>query len=304
MGLFVMQLALVLALICGIGFWFRRFFSVLIYQHLSPQTFQLVIHYFGLMMSVGLLFVLANVLAQLLNAHQRYFWAESRNLIMSALVVIFIVWRPSILGHSSLYLGYSFGILIAAVILGWVCIQQGYIQFSLHLNRADWQDTWAFWHRVISLLGIGICYTLPFAISQRVLTGFGPQIISAYDYSLRLFAFISVLIVPVILNPYYVKVSHQARDRQFAFRLSLKIILIFALMSAIGFLALLTIGKPLLKLVLVHGAFTLTAFHLSYGFLVAQMGLLFIQSISIMADYVLLSFGHIKAHVVSGIALS
>ena len=149
------------------------------------------------------------VFAQFFNANDDYLNAEIKSGFLSLGVILFLVFQWSIFGVDPLIFGHVVGIGMAFGYMLIQMIRKKLMMISFQYVTWEMVREWRQWFighflnvSLVRLVMIGIPI-----LTQFYLAMFGPQIISANDYSLRLFQLVLVVAFIPLVTPFYTLLS-------------------------------------------------------------------------------------------------
>jgi hypothetical protein len=278
-----------------------------LYPNLAPESILFGLKGLSLMTVYAVLFLFSNALSQILYATHRYGMAEVRQVIFGLFVISFVIGGWSFAGIHPLLGGYLWGIVAVNVYLLAVMVHARlFASVTRRRYRRIRGILTRFWRKFISLIGVSVLSTLPDYWVQYQLGTFGPQILSAHDFGNRFYLFVSNLVVPALLTPYYTKISHLAAIGQFPLRLSIRLAVGLLLLGAGLAIGLALLGTVSQTRYLMAGQFTEASFTLTRLFFLAYLLGFGVAAVSLQLTYVALAFNlhhiYVANIIVSGIA--
>lgn len=235
----------------------------LIYHGLSPDAFRIAESVFIWMEIYAFLMLVATILSQFLNARHHYWIAESRNVILSVVVIGSVFLHRSLWGIHPLIWGSVLGMAVGTLFLFVMVIRYRLLtwpDFGLLVDIRPWMG------KFMLLNGVTAFCLGPAFMTQFQLARLGSQMISAHDFAYRIYTLIFGMVVPIILTPYFTYLSQESMRNQFSLSRFYKIMGGFIGLGICMWIGLI-IFQPLVKLILIHGAFDDQSFHIFTRFL-------------------------------------
>ncbi len=272
-----------------------------VYSGMLPPSFSVLSTYFFVMMLYTILFLYATFFSQILNAAGYYGLSECRNILFSGVSLGFMVGKVTLFGLHPLVGGYLGG--VAAMTTYMVAVVAYYRLGTIRMTVSEFKDIWktsgVFWIKFGGVSAVGSCSILPAIVVQQRLTALGPQVLSAHDYALRCFGLISALFAPVVLTPVYTKIANLAAAKQVAWRFLKRVALFIVIGSLVIAVGIFLVGRPLLALFFLRGAFDRQSLDLTFSLLAAYSWTLGIFSLNLLLEYLVLAYGLNKTYLIS-----
>ena len=173
----------------------------------------------------GLVFVNLQLVMQLLSqffyAKNAYWNAELKSFILSIIIIGFVIFDWQFLAVDPLIMGHVVGVIIVTLVM-FIQLIRKKLLFLNQLN--NWNRTklklWGQWllHHLIPIFFVFSLSIVSLFCIQYVMSSFGPSILSANDYALRLYGLLILLIFIPIITPFYTLISSENSTLTLSFK--------------------------------------------------------------------------------------
>ncbi len=289
-------MGVLLAAVYGFRFWLLN----TVYGGLLPASLNVALAFFGWMMVYRILLILLNYWAQLLNAHHAYGESELRMSIFSLFVIAFLGGNWTVFGLPPLVGGYVIGIGAANLVLMGILWRKEIVPFHRfwELLSLGSGGSRIFWKGFWQLMVVETVSWAPLLYLQHRISMFGPQVLSAFDYSFKFYVLVHSTLMMAVLTPYLTRLSSEAAQGRFSM-LFFRRVALWLLALGGGTLLLLWAAKGAVAWVMIRGAFTATSFGYAYPMFAVFCAGIGVHSIFLQTQYMYLAFSRFRWYILS-----